>query len=236
MSSSWVVPLLGVQGAVNMLLSLQGKACLGTSRYLKVSAAFWMPSTRVWQTGICCCVLTWTSKWENASISVSDQGAHSGSWNLMQFLVKHSGLVEFSGWGNKLQGEELCDDDRRNGSEEQVQKTPCATNLLIASWATPDAVTQYWSISMEFFCFQKQGMKYSSLPMRFTSFRKSSGLCHSACMVVWECGSVDHAWACSETWPLQRSCSEWSADQQTQCLVASNHRLVVDDTETSQVV
>ena len=66
------------------------------------------------------------------SISVS-AGAPSGSWNLMQFLVKHSGLVEFSGWGNKVQGEELCDDDGRNASEEQVQKTPCATNLLIAS-------------------------------------------------------------------------------------------------------
>ena len=44
----------------------------------------------------------------------------------MQFLVKHCGSVVLSGWGNKPQGAEFCD-DRRNATKEQ--KTPCGTNL-----------------------------------------------------------------------------------------------------------
>ena len=48
-----------------------------------------------------------TSKRENVSISVNDPGAPSGSWNLMQFVVKHNGLVLSSGTEGQVPGRGL---------------------------------------------------------------------------------------------------------------------------------
>ena len=166
---------------------MHGKASLGDSWwYPRVSAAFWIPLKRV-----CCIdgqkrshtssygVSMWTSKWVNVSISVSDPGWPPGNWNLMQFLVKHSGAERSSGQGESLQGEEFCE-DWRNATKEQ--KTPCGTNWhelkWMASGTTRDA--RCWSISWGSIVRKRQGIKYSSLPMRsvtirrsFMSFRKS---------------------------------------------------------------
>ena len=113
-----------------MFPHLQRKASLGNSWwYPRVSAAFWMPLKRV-----CCInrqkwthtssygVSTWTSKWVNVSISVSDPGWPPGSWNLMQFLVKHSGAEQSSGQGGSLRGVEFCEDW---SSATKKQNIPC---------------------------------------------------------------------------------------------------------------
>ena len=84
-------------------------------------------------------------------------------------------------------------------------------------------IPQDWT-SILVICCEEVGVMFWELPKELKN--NASLICKLSpfstyCCGTWLCGSVDHAWGCSGTLPLQRSCLQWIMDRWTQHLVAS---------------